>query len=46
VGTGLGLAIARSIAARHRGTIELRNASDGAGAVVLLTVPAAAPVSA
>jgi signal transduction histidine kinase len=45
-GTGLGLAIARSIAARHRGTIELRNASDGAGAVVLLTVPAAAPVSA
>jgi two-component system, OmpR family, sensor kinase len=39
-GTGLGLAIARSIIERHGGTIALRNATDGSGAVVLLTVPA------
>jgi two-component system OmpR family sensor kinase len=41
-GTGLGLAIARTIIERHGGTIELRNAADGAGAVVVLTLPAAA----
>jgi signal transduction histidine kinase len=41
-GTGLGLAIARTIIERHSGTIELRNAPGGAGAVVVVTVPAAA----
>ena len=39
-GTGLGLAIARSIIERHDGTIALRNGTDGAGAVVVLTVAA------
>jgi len=42
-GTGLGLAIARSIVARHAGTIELHNAADGGGAVVLITLPALEP---
>jgi two-component system sensor histidine kinase TctE len=41
-GTGLGLAIARSIAERHRGTLALDNATVGTGAVVTLTLPAAA----
>ncbi|HEY5349540.1 MAG TPA: HAMP domain-containing sensor histidine kinase [Candidatus Lustribacter sp.] len=44
-GSGLGLAIARSIVERHGGTIGLRNAAGGAGAVVVLTVPAIQPVS-
>jgi two-component system OmpR family sensor kinase len=39
-GTGLGLAIARSIVERHAGTIELRNAESGDGAIVVLTLPA------
>jgi two-component system OmpR family sensor kinase len=39
-GTGLGLAIARSIVERHAGTIELRNAEDGDGAIVVITLPA------
>jgi two-component system, OmpR family, sensor kinase len=43
-GTGLGLAIARSIVERHSGTIELRNAAGGEGAVVVLTLPALTPV--
>jgi signal transduction histidine kinase len=41
-GTGLGLAIARSIVERHAGTIELRNAQDGDGAIVIITLPALA----
>ncbi|MGA2395129.1 MAG: HAMP domain-containing sensor histidine kinase [Candidatus Lustribacter sp.] len=40
-GTGLGLAIARSIAERHHGSLALRNASGGLGAVVVITVPIA-----
>jgi two-component system, OmpR family, sensor kinase len=44
-GSGLGLAIARSIVEHHGGTIELRNAAAGTGAVVVLTVPATQPVS-
>jgi two-component system OmpR family sensor kinase len=39
-GTGLGLAIVRSTVERHSGTIALRNAANGTGAVVILTVPA------
>jgi nitrogen fixation/metabolism regulation signal transduction histidine kinase len=38
----LGLAIARSIVERHAGTIELRNAQDGDGAIVIITLPALA----
>ena len=38
-GTGLGLAIVRSAIERHHGTIALRNAADGVGAVVVLTMP-------
>jgi two-component system, OmpR family, sensor kinase len=43
-GTGLGLAIARTIIERHGGSIELRNSPAGAGAVVVLTLPAAAAI--
>jgi signal transduction histidine kinase len=42
-GSGLGLAIVRALAERHGGTIVLRNAANGPGAVVELRLPAIHP---
>jgi two-component system sensor histidine kinase MprB len=40
-GSGLGLAIVRQTAAGHGGTVTIRNAGPGGGAVVELTIPPA-----
>lgn len=40
-GSGLGLAIVKAVAEAHDGTLTVANATDGLGAVVRLTLPAA-----
>jgi two-component system OmpR family sensor kinase len=42
-GSGLGLALARSIAARHAGTVELQDGPDGRGLRAVLTLPLSRP---
>jgi len=39
--SGLGLAIGRAIAEAHDGALEVRDAEQGAGACLVLTLPAA-----